>query len=245
MGRRGGRGAPGKPTAGVVLHQRRVVRGLYFRGNLTYLTAARKTHRANIAAASKDIFEEEEGSPLASEDEEEDEAGGGSDDDSDDDSDDEMMPTLQGSDAEDEEEDDDDEVEEAEPEAPAFDPVAAAAARKAAGNEKYKAKDYYGALDCYSEAIKLDPANAMYYGNRAAAELMVNQSSRAVTDCKKGIELDSTNIKTHLRLGKPLFRLSTPRRRASRSRRNPLSLYEGSRAVVCNPLRLNDALKAA
>ena len=72
-----------------------------------------------------------------------------------------------------------------------------AAAHKKQGNSKYQAGDYYAALDCYTAAIQADPSNSSYYGNRAAAKLMVNQSRRAVDDCRKAIELDNTNVKTH------------------------------------------------
>ena len=40
---------------------------------------------------------------------------------------------------------------------------------KAKGNEFFKAKDYPQAIEWYTKAVDADPANRVYYSNRAAA----------------------------------------------------------------------------
>lgn len=50
------------------------------------------------------------------------------------------------------------------------DPVKGAEAKER-GNEAFKAGDFPKAIAEYSEAIKRDPVNAVYYANRAAAKI--------------------------------------------------------------------------
>ncbi|KAJ3187726.1 hypothetical protein HDU85_006119 [Gaertneriomyces sp. JEL0708] len=73
---------------------------------------------------------------------------------------------------------------------------------KGQANGKYKAGDYRGALELYSAAIKLQPNNATYYGNRAAAATMLKRFTDAVSDCQKCIELDPDNMKAYARASK-------------------------------------------
>mmetsp|Transcript_2856 Transcript_2856/g.5495 ORF Transcript_2856/g.5495 Transcript_2856/m.5495 type:complete len:568 (-) Transcript_2856:221-1924(-) len=78
---------------------------------------------------------------------------------------------------------------------------------KEEGNTKYKAKDYYGALDCYNLAIKTNPGNGAYYNNRAAAQLMLGQTMRCVESCEQCLKLDPGNLKALIRLGKAQAKL--------------------------------------
>ena len=73
---------------------------------------------------------------------------------------------------------------------------------KAEGNELYKKKDYFAAIKQYDEAIKLMPEESKYYGNRAAASLMLGLYERVVTDCQTALKLDKDFLKCHLRLAK-------------------------------------------
>lgn len=74
-----------------------------------------------------------------------------------------------------------------------------AADLKAQGNEKYKVKDYKGAISLYTKAIQLDSNNPAYYGNRAASYLMIQSYKEACADCDTILSLDSSNVKAYFR----------------------------------------------
>lgn len=80
------------------------------------------------------------------------------------------------------------------------DKLARAAQLKERGNAQLKVKQFEAALKSYSEAISLDPQNAIYYSNRAAANLRLSRFSHAVDDCKKAINLDPSFIRPRERL---------------------------------------------
>ncbi|GAB2270208.1 hypothetical protein Dimus_005115 [Dionaea muscipula] len=61
---------------------------------------------------------------------------------------------------------------------------------KEKGNKAYKDREWQQAISFYSEAIKLDPENATYYNNRAAAYLEAGSFHRAEADCTKVINLE-------------------------------------------------------
>lgn len=61
---------------------------------------------------------------------------------------------------------------------------------KEKGNAQLKAKQYELALQSYSECIELDSGNAVYYSNRAAANILLSRYTDAVDDCKKAMSLD-------------------------------------------------------
>ena len=52
--------------------------------------------------------------------------------------------------------------------------------RKAEGNDKYKSKDYRGAIEDYTRAIEIRP-DPGYYTNRAAAHMMILQFDKVTT----------------------------------------------------------------
>jgi tetratricopeptide (TPR) repeat protein len=60
------------------------------------------------------------------------------------------------------------------------------------GKEKMAQGDWKGAIADFTEAIHLDPKNAMTYGHRADAYLWKGDLKEAVVDCNRGIELDPT-----------------------------------------------------
>lgn len=76
--------------------------------------------------------------------------------------------------------------------------------RKDEGNEWYKKRDYRAAIDAYTQAIALEPAEAAYYGNRAAAAMMLLQYEQAAVDCEHAIQLTPDNPKLYFRKGKAL-----------------------------------------
>ncbi len=49
---------------------------------------------------------------------------------------------------------------------------------KTRANEAFKAGDFDGAITGYSQAIQADPANPVYFSNRAMAYLKVNHCLR-------------------------------------------------------------------
>lgn len=78
---------------------------------------------------------------------------------------------------------------------------------KSEGNDALRAKDYAKAIDLYSQAIKLDPKNVIYYSNRAAAYSTSNQHKKAVEDAKTAIAIDPKYSKGYSRLGLALLSL--------------------------------------
>mmetsp|Transcript_16101 Transcript_16101/g.26295 ORF Transcript_16101/g.26295 Transcript_16101/m.26295 type:complete len:263 (+) Transcript_16101:175-963(+) len=75
-----------------------------------------------------------------------------------------------------------------------------AEAKKEAGNTAFQAGEYDKAIEAYSEAIKLNDLNHVYYANRAAAYLAKEMFEDARSDCLKCISLDKTFVKAYLRL---------------------------------------------
>ncbi|KAH6773255.1 translocon at the outer membrane of chloroplasts 64-V [Perilla frutescens var. hirtella] len=72
---------------------------------------------------------------------------------------------------------------------------------KEKGNTAYKGKQWNKAVSYYTEAIKLNDANATYYSNRAAAYLELGCYQQAEEDCSKAISLDKKYVKAYLRRG--------------------------------------------
>ncbi|GAV65354.1 TPR_1 domain-containing protein/Amidase domain-containing protein/TPR_11 domain-containing protein, partial [Cephalotus follicularis] len=72
---------------------------------------------------------------------------------------------------------------------------------KEKGNAAYKGRQWNKAVSYYSEAIKLNGANATYHSNRAAAYLELACFREAEEDCSKAISLDKKNVKAYLRRG--------------------------------------------
>ncbi|XP_051846568.1 small glutamine-rich tetratricopeptide repeat-containing protein beta-like [Antechinus flavipes] len=69
------------------------------------------------------------------------------------------------------------------------------------GNNHMKEENYGAAVDCYTQAIELDPNNAVYYCNRAAAQSKLGHYSDAIKDCERAIEIDSKYSKAYGRMG--------------------------------------------
>ncbi|OQR98629.1 DnaJ subfamily C protein [Achlya hypogyna] len=73
---------------------------------------------------------------------------------------------------------------------------------KTKGNELYKTGDYRGAIEMYSKAIELAPTTAAYYGNRAAAYLMIAKHAEAIADSSRAIAMEPTFIRGYQRKAK-------------------------------------------
>ncbi|RUS30077.1 hypothetical protein BC938DRAFT_479878 [Jimgerdemannia flammicorona] len=65
---------------------------------------------------------------------------------------------------------------------------------KAAGNRKVTDRNYPEAIKLYSEAIKLNPSNAVYYANRAAAYSQQGDHDSAIVDSLKAAEVDPNRM---------------------------------------------------
>lgn len=90
---------------------------------------------------------------------------------------------------------------------------------KTQGNAMFSAKKYREAVALYSQAIQLQPRNAVLYSNRAAAFAQLRWHQRALEDSQKVVELDPTSIKGFWRLGSThLINRSFPEARAAFSR---------------------------
>ncbi|KNC85941.1 hypothetical protein SARC_01888 [Sphaeroforma arctica JP610] len=87
-----------------------------------------------------------------------------------------------------------------------FEEVSAAQKAKAEslkdeGNQCLKDFAYEKAVQKYTEAIQIDPNNAVYYCNRAAAHMKLNDLDAAAADCLLGIEKNPEYSKAYGRLG--------------------------------------------
>ncbi|CAK1593623.1 unnamed protein product [Parnassius mnemosyne] len=79
------------------------------------------------------------------------------------------------------------------------------------GNEFMKAERYREAFDKYSKAIELDPRNAVYFSNRAAAHFKLGEHEAAIADCTAALALQPNYGKAHGRLGLALTALDRHR----------------------------------
>ncbi|XP_030049058.1 small glutamine-rich tetratricopeptide repeat-containing protein beta [Microcaecilia unicolor] len=69
------------------------------------------------------------------------------------------------------------------------------------GNNHMKEENYGAAVDCYTQAVELDPSNAVYYCNRAAAQSKLGNCSEAIKDCERAIAIDPNYSKAYGRMG--------------------------------------------
>ncbi|KAF7310560.1 Hsc70 cochaperone [Mycena chlorophos] len=83
--------------------------------------------------------------------------------------------------------------------------IAKADELKATGNKLMSEKHYDRAIDAYTQAIALNPTNAVYYSNRAAAYSSKGDHLAAVGDAEQAIATDPTFVKGYHRLGHAQF----------------------------------------
>ncbi|BFZ53906.1 Palmitoyl-protein thioesterase 1 [Savitreella phatthalungensis] len=70
---------------------------------------------------------------------------------------------------------------------------------KTQGNARLIAKDFVAAQDLYTQAIDLNPTKAVYWANRAQAEISTEQYGSAIADATMAIKLDPTYVKAYYR----------------------------------------------
>ncbi|CAK5279918.1 unnamed protein product [Mycena citricolor] len=78
---------------------------------------------------------------------------------------------------------------------------------KQTGNTLMSSKQYDAAIEAYNQAIDLDPQNAIYYSNRAAAYSSKGDHLSAVGDAEKAISVDPSFVKAYHRLGHAQYSL--------------------------------------
>jgi hypothetical protein len=79
------------------------------------------------------------------------------------------------------------------------DRIQEAESEKEEGNRLFKQRDITGALKHYSRAIKLQPSNAAFYGNRAMCSLQLKNYEGVVRDTTRALELDPEYTKAYYR----------------------------------------------
>ncbi|KAJ8408415.1 hypothetical protein AAFF_G00258290 [Aldrovandia affinis] len=94
------------------------------------------------------------------------------------------------------------------PDSPTEEEVAEAERLKTEGNEHMKEENFRAAVDFYSSAIDINPQNAVYYCNRAAAYSKLGNYTGAVQDCELAITIDPNYSKAYGRMGLALASLN-------------------------------------
>ncbi|XP_034035218.1 small glutamine-rich tetratricopeptide repeat-containing protein alpha [Thalassophryne amazonica] len=79
---------------------------------------------------------------------------------------------------------------------------------KTDGNDQMKVDNFAAAVEFYSKAISLNPQNAVYYCNRAAAYSKLGNYAGAVQDCEQAIRIDPNYSKAYGRMGLALTSLN-------------------------------------
>lgn len=69
------------------------------------------------------------------------------------------------------------------------------------GNSYYSKGKYDFAITCYNKAIELNPNVAVYYTNRAKAQMKLKQYDQAMESCQYALDIQEQNIKAHYILG--------------------------------------------
>lgn len=105
------------------------------------------------------------------------------------------------------------------PVAPSAEEKVAAEKHKAEGNAQMSSKRYDAAIRAYTTAIGLDPTNAVYYSNRAAAYSSLGKHDEAVLDAERAIEVDPSFVKAYHRLGHAHYSMSDFKAAAAAFRR--------------------------
>ncbi|KAG9303391.1 hypothetical protein G9A89_013717 [Geosiphon pyriformis] len=108
---------------------------------------------------------------------------------------------------------------------------------KAAGNRKVAERDYAEAVKLYGEAIVINPNNAVYYANRAAAYSQMGQHEKAIDDATKSTQIDPSYSKAYSRLGHAYYSIN--------KYQEAVEAYEKGLSLDPNNTILKNALAAA
>lgn len=77
--------------------------------------------------------------------------------------------------------------------------------RKAKGNDFLANKQYREAVSEYTAAVELQPDNAVYRANRAAAYSYLNEHKKAIEDCSAAVKINPAYTKAWSRMGTAYF----------------------------------------
>jgi len=91
---------------------------------------------------------------------------------------------------------------------PTLEQKAAANKRKLEGNSALASGRVGDAIQAYSAAIALNPFDAVFWTNRAAAQANLSNWEQARTDAEQAVKLDANYPKAHYRLGQALLNLN-------------------------------------
>uniref|UniRef100_A0A1A8HGE7 Small glutamine-rich tetratricopeptide repeat-containing protein alpha n=1 Tax=Nothobranchius korthausae TaxID=1143690 RepID=A0A1A8HGE7_9TELE len=94
------------------------------------------------------------------------------------------------------------------PSSPTEEQKAEAERLKSDGNDQMKVENFAAAVEFYAKAISMNPQNAVYYCNRAAAYSKLGNYAGAVRDCEQAISIDPNYSKAYGRMGLALSSLS-------------------------------------
>lgn len=86
-----------------------------------------------------------------------------------------------------------------------FDIDGVAEEKKELGNQAFENKDYPGAISYYTEAIRYNPKNHIYYSNRSACYIALEQWAEAAADAKHCLKLCPQFLKAYFRLSVAQF----------------------------------------
>ncbi|GMS79456.1 hypothetical protein PENTCL1PPCAC_1631, partial [Pristionchus entomophagus] len=89
---------------------------------------------------------------------------------------------------------------------PPIEMAEAAVAEKNLGNEAYKKKDFVTAHAHYDKAIELDPANATFHSNKAAAYFEESKLDECIAACEKAVEIGREHRADYTVIAKALAR---------------------------------------
>lgn len=98
---------------------------------------------------------------------------------------------------------------------------------KTEGNQLMKEEKYNEAILCYTKAMELDSANAVFPCNRAAAYSKMGEHQKAIDDCQKALTLDPNYGKAYGRMGLSYHNLNNLQK-AKESYAKALELEPGS-----------------
>lgn len=76
------------------------------------------------------------------------------------------------------------------------------------GNASMSENDFHKAILLYTQAIRLNPNQSIFYCNRAAAYSKIGKHEKAIVDAEKAISLDPKYANAYSRLGFALFSLN-------------------------------------